>query len=1146
MAIGVYERTDAHRRALSLSHIGNVQSKETREKISKNHIGMKGKKHSEKTKERIRKAKIGSKHSEETKKKMSMNRVGKKPEAYTMLGKKHSEYTKKRISDARIGKWSGEDAPNWRGGKSFENYPREFYNIRDEIRERDAYICQEKQSKLKKALKSTWGQMAVGMGVTQLVASGMRKVVQGIKDTIRVGLEFQAAWANTTTMLSLSAEQTAKMRSELMQLSPTLGGATELAKGLYQVLSASVDPAKALEVLGVSAMSAKAGLTDAFTAVDAITTVLNSYKMEAEEAMHVSDVMFQTVKRGKTTYGELASALGTVTPIASQVGISFEEISGALATMTKQGINVNTATMQLRQVMVSVLKPSKEAQEMAKKLGIEFNATALRAKGLSKFLEDVSEKAGGDAEALTMLFGNVRALTGVMSLAGTSATSFAKDLNAMKHASGSTKEAFEKQMQSTQFWIDTAKNAFDKLKIAIVDGLTKPFRDSIKTGEELETALMVLQQKFIMFGEKVGKVAQVLAHGFKGLADSIRVDLGGALTDTFMEMAGFETLSDENNKLMMQARVEAIQWADGLKFITIELEELADKYKQGTKDGAEWRKEMEALNKVAEEQAQVMVSGFGMMGNAMLTATQKWGEYRTAIIDSNMPVEQQIELLGRARTELFTHTQAVDGATKAQQEFAALVEETGAVTKTMAETKLKIAIANFEELSASGNITKGSLKTLAQEIVKLSTDLDVKVAPSILNLVEKTKKAKKAFDDMVPEPKELETKLKQLIASQDKLVAKGADITEVQKAQENSIKALYEEYLIAGKVWGVQIPADLQKMVDGLKDVGKQASVGLVFLSQSTLELLESLATVEKEAKEFGLVFETDISKSLVKAESAFAHFTSEAWKGSELTKESQKSLVETIIKYYEELNEEVPDKWKNMYKQLVKETKKGASDIRIELSSAFSQMAHVFSAMASQFGGPWGEVFSSLSQGIQQFASGLKDGSKSILEISDGMSLAIGGIFGSIGEAISGAEDSFADLGASIGSSLGGIATAITGIPGLSAVGGALGGLIGGLFGKTEELTEAEKMAEKVTMWTDAIIEKYKEWGEVSEATAEIISKEVVEKGMLGFIAVSKHFAKIIQDVGVTQSNINELWDRADDILDHDETRPRKDYGYK
>jgi len=143
MAIGVYERTDAHRRALSLSHIGNVQSKETREKISKNHIGMKGKKHSEKTKERIRKAKIGSKHSEETKKKMSMNRVGKKPEAYTMLGKKHSEYTKKRISDARIGKWSGEDAPNWRGGKSFEEYPREFFQIRDEIRERDAYICQE-------------------------------------------------------------------------------------------------------------------------------------------------------------------------------------------------------------------------------------------------------------------------------------------------------------------------------------------------------------------------------------------------------------------------------------------------------------------------------------------------------------------------------------------------------------------------------------------------------------------------------------------------------------------------------------------------------------------------------------------------------------------------------------------------------------------------------------------------------------------------------------------------------------------------------------------------------------------------------------------------------------------------------------------
>lgn len=38
---------------------------------------------------------------------------------------------------------TGEGAPNWRGGKSFEPYPPEFNNLlKERIRERDNYICQ--------------------------------------------------------------------------------------------------------------------------------------------------------------------------------------------------------------------------------------------------------------------------------------------------------------------------------------------------------------------------------------------------------------------------------------------------------------------------------------------------------------------------------------------------------------------------------------------------------------------------------------------------------------------------------------------------------------------------------------------------------------------------------------------------------------------------------------------------------------------------------------------------------------------------------------------------------------------------------------------------------------------------------------------
>jgi len=644
---------------------------------------------------------------------------------------------------------------------------------------------------------------------------------------------------------------------------------------------------------------------------------------------------------------------------------------------------------------------------------------------------------------------------------------------------------------------------------------------------------VILQQKFIIFGEKVGKVAQVLAHGFKSLGESIRVDLGGALRDTFMEMAGFETLADEDNRLMMQARVEAIKWSEGLKFVNISMEELSKKYKQGTEDGAEWRKEMEAMNKTAEENAQVMVGGFGMIGNAMLTATQKWGEYKDAIIDSNMPVEAQIDLLAKARTELFTTERALDGVSKAQEEFKSVLEETGAVTKVMAETKLKIAIDNFNELSASGLVTKGSLKKLAQEIVTMSKDLDVKVSPAILRLADNTKKAKKAFDDLIPKPKELADKLNNLIDAQKKLMgmtpedlskifggeakdfAGGVDVTEMHKAQKASIMALYEEYKILAKVYQTDIPESLKVMVAGIKN------------SEKVFE------EAVPKGRNFGLMIDT------------MAPSFDEAGKASQKMAEKMRSTAEhygmSVTKMKNSLIELVnlQLKFSGMPLQIPKipdDVVRGYDEVGTKLKdfvtkhrNAFVKIAEIISSIGSLVGDKWGNILGLMASGLQTFVEGVKDGGKSIGEILESMSVMIGQIGGAIGEAISGVENSFAGLGASLGSTIGGMFGPLG-----SAIGSLAGGLLGGLFGTKKQKTQAEIDAENVQMWTDAIIDKYSKWGEVSEQTAKIISEEVVKKGMQGFIAVSKHFAKIIEDVGVTQSNVNELWDRADDIMDH------------
>ena len=132
--------------------LGHKHSEENKRKIILKNKGNKyhlGKKHSEETRKKMSKAKIGKpswnkgkEHSKEHKRKMSEARKGKKrpgnPEKW-----KHSKETKKKMSEAMKGKNNKENNWNWQGGKSFEEYGKDWTDdLKESIRKRDNYICQ--------------------------------------------------------------------------------------------------------------------------------------------------------------------------------------------------------------------------------------------------------------------------------------------------------------------------------------------------------------------------------------------------------------------------------------------------------------------------------------------------------------------------------------------------------------------------------------------------------------------------------------------------------------------------------------------------------------------------------------------------------------------------------------------------------------------------------------------------------------------------------------------------------------------------------------------------------------------------------------------------------------------------------------------
>ena len=320
-----------------------------------------------------------------------------------------------------------------------------------------------------KDVKSMGKQMLAVAGVS----GGFFALKRGLVSSIRAFAAFEKQGAMVSTMLN---DQTMRFMPEftkgIKKLSVQFGESTDtLSKGLFDILSASVAPQKAMKVLTASVKAAKAGFTTTAVAADAITTVLNSYGLEADKAIFVSDKLFAIVKRGKTTFGELAPNIGKVAAIANVAGLSLDELGAAIATMTRGGLQTEIAITSLRSVLTAFISPTTEAIKAAKAFGLELSSSTLRSIGLSGALKLLSKAT---AEQLAQIIPNVRGMAG-FATALKQIEGHAEDMEIMINSAGRTEEAFNKVIGTTSVKLEILTQKWIAFKVAVGEGIVDAF-----------------------------------------------------------------------------------------------------------------------------------------------------------------------------------------------------------------------------------------------------------------------------------------------------------------------------------------------------------------------------------------------------------------------------------------------------------------------------------------------------------------------------------------------------------------------------------------------------------------------------------------------------------------------------------------------
>lgn len=285
---------------------------------------------------------------------------------------------------------------------------------------------------------------------------------------VKMSSDFETSGNKVSTIADTTQVSMDTLEKGVLNLSTKTGeSASGLNEALYQTISAGVQTKDAVSVLGTAVETAKGGFTDTSTAIDTLTTVMNSYQMKTSEAKHVSDLLIQTQNLGKTTVGQLGQSLGNVIPTASAAGVSFQDLMGSIAELTKQGLPTSEAITGMKAALSNVIKPTSDAAQTAEKLGINFNQAHLKSVGWAQFLTEVKEKTGGNVTTMGKLFGSVEALNAVTVLAGKGSKDFASVLDQMGKSAGTTDSAVSKMEKGTGASFERAMNSMKNAAIQL-------------------------------------------------------------------------------------------------------------------------------------------------------------------------------------------------------------------------------------------------------------------------------------------------------------------------------------------------------------------------------------------------------------------------------------------------------------------------------------------------------------------------------------------------------------------------------------------------------------------------------------------------------------------------------------------------------
>lgn len=270
----------------------------------------------------------------------------------------------------------------------------------------------------------------------------------------KVAIDFSNTFNQMQGLAGVAAEEVGALRDEVLSLAGQTGRSPqELAEGLYFVRSAGIDGAEAMQVLRASAKGAASGLGSTASVADLLTSVLGAYGEANITAAEAADVLTATAREGKAEAASLAPQMGRLLPIASELGVEFHEVGGALAYLSRSGGGAELASTNLGNVLQKLLTPAQEGVTALEEIGLTTDdlRASIADRGLLGTLVMLRETLEANGMQLGDFSRDAQFTTGVLGLTANGGRDAQEVFDALDNSVGSAADAFQAAAQGPGF-----------------------------------------------------------------------------------------------------------------------------------------------------------------------------------------------------------------------------------------------------------------------------------------------------------------------------------------------------------------------------------------------------------------------------------------------------------------------------------------------------------------------------------------------------------------------------------------------------------------------------------------------------------------------------------------------------------------------